>query len=174
MKRTAFTFLVGILAFGPAFAQDSGNHDPAKHGTSGSPGSLSPYAGMQARPIKALSEEEIADLEAGRGMGLALVAELNGYPGPVHVIELASHLRLTDVQRSRAKEMLGRMKEEVVPMGRRVVALERELDSCSQGGGQTQAESRKQRTLLRQPRASCARRTCATTSRWGRSCLPRR
>ena len=40
-----------------------------------------PYAGMQSRPIKALSEQQVADLQAGRGMGLALAAELNGYPG---------------------------------------------------------------------------------------------
>ena len=46
----------------------------------------SPYAGMQARPVKALSDQQIADLKAGRGMGLALPAELNGYPGPSHVL----------------------------------------------------------------------------------------
>ena len=51
-----------------------------------------PYAGMQTRPIKALSEQQIADLGAGRGMGLALAAELNGYPGPSHVLELADKL----------------------------------------------------------------------------------
>ena len=33
-----------------------------------------PYAGLQARPVKALSDQQIADLEAGRGMGLALAA----------------------------------------------------------------------------------------------------
>jgi hypothetical protein len=43
----------------------------------------SPYAGMQTRPIKALSAEQVADLKAGRGMGLAMAAELNGYPGPL-------------------------------------------------------------------------------------------
>ena len=41
----------------------------------------SPYAGMQSRSIKALSAQQIDDLRAGRGMGLALAAELNGYPG---------------------------------------------------------------------------------------------
>ncbi len=54
-----------------------------------------PYAGMQTRPIKALSEQQMADLSAGRGMGLALAAELNGYPGPVHVLELADKLNLS-------------------------------------------------------------------------------
>ena len=56
---------------------------------SGSAFGQPPYAGMQARPIKALSEQQVADLAAGRGMGLALAAELNGYPGPSHVLELA-------------------------------------------------------------------------------------
>ena len=55
----------------------------------------SPYAGMQTRSIKALSEQQIADLKAGRGMGLALPAELNGYPGPVHVLELSDQLGLS-------------------------------------------------------------------------------
>ena len=54
-----------------------------------------PYAGMQARSIKALSDQQIADLGAGRGMGLALAAELNGYPGPSHVLELADKLDLS-------------------------------------------------------------------------------
>ena len=38
----------------------------------------SPYAGQEGRPIKALSEQQIADLRTGRGMSLALAAELNG------------------------------------------------------------------------------------------------
>ena len=59
-----------------------------------------PYAGMQSRPIKALSEQQVADLGAGRGMGLALVAELNGYPGPLHVLELADKLSLSKDQRA--------------------------------------------------------------------------
>ena len=58
-----------------------------------------PYAGMQTRSIKALSDQQIADLQAGRGMGLALAAELNGYPGPSHVLELADKLGLSADQR---------------------------------------------------------------------------
>jgi hypothetical protein len=44
------------------------------------------------RPIKALSAEQIADLKAGQGLSLALAAELNGYPGPRHVLELGKQL----------------------------------------------------------------------------------
>jgi len=56
-----------------------------------------PYAGLQERSIKTLSDQQIADLNAGRGMGLALAAELNGYPGPIHAIELASELHLSPI-----------------------------------------------------------------------------
>jgi hypothetical protein len=61
-----------------------------------------PYAGLQNRSIKSLSDQQIADLNAGRGMGLALAAELNGYPGPMHAIELASDLHLSP-ERSKIK-----------------------------------------------------------------------
>ncbi len=47
-----------------------------------------PYAEMKDRAIKALSEQQIADLKGGKGMGLALPAELNGYPGPMHVLRI--------------------------------------------------------------------------------------
>ena len=60
-----------------------------------------PYAGLQARQIKSLSEQQVANLKAGRGMGMALAAELNGYPGPAHVLELADRLDLTPDQRTK-------------------------------------------------------------------------
>jgi len=87
-----------------------------------------PYAGMQTRPLKALSAEQIADLKAGRGMGLALAAELNGYPGPSHVLELARELNLTDAQRARVQALFQAMKAETVPLGEKLIALESDLD----------------------------------------------
>lgn len=87
-----------------------------------------PYAGLQDRPIKALSEQQIADLNAGRGMGLALPAELNGYPGPAHVIELSDKLQLTPEQLSRMQAMFAAMKAEAIPLGRRLIEQERELE----------------------------------------------
>jgi len=88
----------------------------------------SPYAGMQRRQVKALSEQQIADLRAGRGMGLSLPAELNGYAGPAHVLELADALRLSDYQRTRAKELFEAMKAETIPIGERILSEERALD----------------------------------------------
>jgi hypothetical protein len=87
-----------------------------------------PYAGLDERAIKALSDDEIADLRAGRGMGLALAAELNGYPGPRHVIELAEPLGLSDTQRTEAEALFAAMRAETVPLGERLIAAEAELD----------------------------------------------
>src|ERR1700758_1901020 len=58
----------------------------------------SPYAGQHSRPIKTLSEEDISALRKGEGMGIAKAAELNGYPGPLHVLALAQDLHLTENQ----------------------------------------------------------------------------
>jgi len=90
--------------------------------------SQQPYGGLQSRPIKALSEEQIADLREGRGMGFALAAELNGYPGPLHVLEHAEALALTTSQRTRMEQLLKTMQTEAVELGRRLIAEEAELD----------------------------------------------
>jgi Spy/CpxP family protein refolding chaperone len=90
--------------------------------------SQQPYAGFEGRPIKALSEQQVADLRAGRGMGLALAAELNGYPGPMHVLELADALDLSGQQRAKMQELFAAMKAEAIPLGEKLIAEEAELD----------------------------------------------
>ena len=78
-----------------------------------------PYAGLQQRAIKALSDGQIADLRTGRGMGLALAAELNGYPGPLHVLELKDQLQLTADQKQRFQHLYDSMKAEASRQARR-------------------------------------------------------
>ncbi len=90
--------------------------------------SQQPYAGLQARPIKALSEQQIGDLRAGRGMSLALAAELNGYPGPMHVLEHSNALGLSEAQRAKMQELIAAMKAEAVPIGEQLIAQETRLD----------------------------------------------
>jgi Spy/CpxP family protein refolding chaperone len=87
-----------------------------------------PYAGLETRSIKALSEEQVADLRAGRGMGLALAAELNGYPGPLHVLELADSLQLLQPQRARMEALFATMKAETIALGEKLIVAEAELD----------------------------------------------
>ncbi|QJR14841.1 Spy/CpxP family protein refolding chaperone [Usitatibacter palustris] len=88
----------------------------------------SPYVGQEARTIKTLSEKETADLLAGAGMGLAKAAELNGYPGPMHVLELSSQLALSPSQLSAVEATLKTHKAEARALGMEVVTLEQELN----------------------------------------------
>ena len=100
-----------------------------------------PYAGLQTRPLKALSDEQLDDLKAGRGMRLALSAELNGYPGPKHVLELAMELKLTEPQRARTQRLYDAMKAEAIPLGQQLIAAEADLDRQFSGRTVTPARA---------------------------------
>lgn len=89
---------------------------------------LSPYAGDEVRDIKALSAEEVEGLLEGRGMTLALPAELNGLPGPKHVLEMKSELSLTSAQEIMVKDVFDAMISTAREQGARIVELERQLD----------------------------------------------
>jgi hypothetical protein len=117
MSHRLLAALPLALLIGPALPQHG--HAP----------SATPYAGLERRTVKSLSDEQIADLRAGRGMGLALPAELNGYPGPVHVLEHAASLELAPEQRARVEALYEAMKREAVPLGERLIAQEADLDA---------------------------------------------
>ena len=61
-------------------------------------------------------------------MGLALAAELNGYPGPLHVFELADKLTLSPEQRTRMQGYIHSMKQETIAIGETVITAEAALD----------------------------------------------
>jgi Spy/CpxP family protein refolding chaperone len=86
------------------------------------------YAGQSDSGIAALSQEEYDALLAGAGMGLARAAELNHYPGPLHVLELADSLHLTSDQRTEVERIRAVMLERAVDLGARIVEAEREMD----------------------------------------------
>lgn len=105
----------------PALAQ----HHPGGHAAP----APSSYAGQEQREIKALSDQEQRGWIEGQGMGLARAAELNGYPGPMHVLELRDQLALTAPQAAATRELMHRHKEEVRSLGAELVAAERQLDA---------------------------------------------
>jgi Spy/CpxP family protein refolding chaperone len=90
----------------------------------------SPYAGLEDREIKALSADEIQGLLDGQGMSLALPAELNGLPGPRHVLDMSSELGLTEDQNRQVREIFEVMSQAARHLGARIVELERELDTA--------------------------------------------
>lgn len=98
-----------------------------------------PYAGQQARQIKALSEDEVKSLLDGAGIGLAKAAELNRYPGPMHVLANADALKLSGAQRDALRSLMTRHKAQARELGAEVVRLEHELDRLFSDGAATDA-----------------------------------
>jgi hypothetical protein len=91
-------------------------------------GAMSPYQGQETREIKALSQAEVQGYLGGEGMGLAKAAELNSYPGPKHVLELAEALGLAPAQRAAVQASFDAMRARAVDLGVRLVDQERRLD----------------------------------------------
>jgi hypothetical protein len=89
----------------------------------------SPYAGQEARTVKALSADEVRGIAEGAGMGYAKAAELNRYPGPMHALDMATALDLSATQREAIASLLSRHKAEARAIGHRVLDLEGELDA---------------------------------------------
>lgn len=93
-----------------------------------------PYAGQQARDIASLSADDIADLRAGRGWGLALPAELNGYPGPAHVLEMGEALGLSAAQRSAVQAIFDTMQADAIDAGAAYIDAEAHLSRLFASG----------------------------------------
>ncbi|HEX6132783.1 MAG TPA: hypothetical protein VFZ24_02295 [Longimicrobiales bacterium] len=117
--RIAALLVLALVTLVPGAAAAQQTHDHASH---------SPYSGMQSRDIKALDSAAVQDYLTGAGMGFALAAELNGHPGPRHVLELADQLRLTEAQREATSRIFDGMQREATALGEQIVELERELD----------------------------------------------
>lgn len=90
----------------------------------------SPHAYASDRVIKALSPEDVHALRAAEGMGMALAAELNGWPGPRHVLDLADQLELTAEQREQIERIRARMRTEAERLGEEIITAESTLDSA--------------------------------------------
>lgn len=116
MRRTIPTLAALAALAAPLAAQHEGHSHPA-----------SPYAGQTDSGIAALSSEEAEQLRAGDGMGMARAAELNHYPGPKHVLELAAELELSAAQRDAVAAVRETMRAEAVRLGAEILRLEERL-----------------------------------------------
>ena len=88
----------------------------------------SSYAGEEARPVKSLSSEDLAELRRGGGWGLAKAAELNGMPGPLHLLELKDAIPLTPAQVEAITAIYARMRGAAIAEGERFIAAEQVLE----------------------------------------------
>lgn len=105
-------------------------------------GSQTPYAGLQNRAIKSLSDTDIQELRRGGGWGLALAAELNGMPGPTHLLELKDQIPLTEEQVTKTRALVDDMRKAALPAGERLIAAETALEAAFAKGGVDEASLR--------------------------------
>lgn len=98
-----------------------------------------PYKGFETRFISSLSESDIDALQIGAGWGLALPAELNGYPGPAHVLELGQDLELSVQQTADVQSIFDAMKIGAIAKGSELIEAERRLDEGFKSGNLTPA-----------------------------------
>lgn len=99
----------------------------------------SPYADQLDSPIRGLSAQEVDDLRNGRGMGLARAAELNGHPGPRHVLELAAELGVDAVLSARIEAIMAEMSRDARAVGAEILAQEAALSAAFADGSITAA-----------------------------------
>ncbi len=97
-------------------------------------GHASPYAGQEKRAIKSLSNEDIAELERGGGWGLAKAAELNGVPGPMHLLEMRNEIGLTSKQVARLEAIYKDMQAKAIIAGKRLIDGEKTLEDAFRAG----------------------------------------
>ena len=140
--------LVGLVAAGWLVAATAEEGTPAAgHGHGAGHGGAtrepnSPYAEDfdPTAAIRALTPEEVAQIERGEGAGFARPAELNGVPGPRHVLDLAHELGLSHEQRTRVQAVYDAMRAAVIPAGQRYLAAEQALEADFRAGTLTEAE----------------------------------
>ncbi len=87
-----------------------------------------PDSAEQVDDVKSLTERDLRQLRSGRGMGAGRVAELNGYPGPLHVLELAAELELTEEQVEQTQLAFAEMSTAAIATGAEIIEAERRLD----------------------------------------------
>jgi Spy/CpxP family protein refolding chaperone len=129
LRRAILTFLAMAAVMPGAFAQQRDipfRVEPQIVITP--PQGQSPYVGFETRDVKTLSTERQEGLKRGAGLGYALAAELNGYPGPMHVLELADQLGLDADQKARTQRAFEKMRKEAIAAGEALIAAEAHLD----------------------------------------------
>ena len=89
----------------------------------------SKYTGQEKRDIKSLSNDDIKELRAGAGWGLAKAAELNGLPGQKHILEMKKEIELTAEQEKMVIALYNDMNKEAIKLGNKFIEHEKELNN---------------------------------------------
>lgn len=141
LMRILFLMLIAVTLPLPAAAEGEHVHH-------------SPYAGQELREMKSLSADDLAELESGGGWGLAKAAELNGIPGPSHVLKMKADLALSVDQETSTQRIFEKMREDAVSEGKRLIAGELALEIAFREGSITEANLRAQLRAVETIRAN--------------------
>lgn len=93
--------------------------------------------GRNCAPSPPCRKRTLRPSRQAKAGGLAKPAELNGYPGPRHALDLAAELALSAAQVAQIQAVFDAMNAEARAGGARLIAAERALDSAFQAGGVT-------------------------------------
>jgi len=131
---SAALFVAVALVSSSAVAQEGGDSDMSKgrmhqmHGQA--EGGMQGMGGM----LSGVSEQEKEALLKGGGLGAGMIAMMNGYPGPKHVLEMGDELELTDAQRESIGTIYGKVKAESVELGTELVEKDKALAALFTSG----------------------------------------
>jgi Spy/CpxP family protein refolding chaperone len=115
MRSTIIAFIVVAVGSVPLYAQ----HHHMGH---------SQYADQKQSHIPSITMDEFEQIQSGDGMGLAKPAELNHYPGPKHVLQLADSLGISEEQRLKIEAIRQNMADKAVALGMDYLHAEHELN----------------------------------------------
>jgi Spy/CpxP family protein refolding chaperone len=115
--------LLGSAVVGLALAQSPHGHQHGGHGHHQHGGD----ADAAHRRVEAYLKEFDQVVADGRGFGLAFAADQNGYPGPLHVLELKDQLTLTPAQDARMTTLFDAMLAEARAKAARLADAEARL-----------------------------------------------
>lgn len=119
---------LALIVGGPLMASAQKGSGPAQP----------PGDAAKARPlpraVSALAAEEIAALKQGSGLSFALAAELNGWPGPDHVLAHEAELRLSADQKARLKGIVDALRRKAIALGAAYISAEERLADAFRSG----------------------------------------
>ena len=130
--------VVGI--WGAAEAQTAGPRHDGAHAH----GEVTGASATAHQDVQRCQADYEAVVRDGRGFGMAFAADQNGYPGPLHVLELRDALRLSAEQEARARALYQAMLHEARPLGAALLDAEGRLRGLFESGTASEGTVRAQ------------------------------
>ena len=125
MSKNIIKYTIAIAFLVPAAGTSLAQH---RHDSQSN--TTSPYIQQLDSSIRGLNSEEIENLINGKGAGYARMAELNSYPGPQHILDLASELNLSPQQSQKIRQVFEQMKSEATGLGKNILIKEKQLSDA--------------------------------------------